>query len=118
MDFSISEGLHNVCMNDSGITITWQIFVPWRKSCSITDALEVMQRGRIASVVKLDENNTLAIVADPSNDGYAVMISNKNGVTEARHTFMGRSAFEKFYHTLGPSDQSAKKFLETLEVLK
>jgi hypothetical protein len=76
------------------------MFIPWMKPCSVAEALEVMQRGKVVSTPKVDKNNTLALVKTSEGDGYIVLFSTKSGASETRYTFMGRQAFRYFFLTV------------------
>lgn len=117
MYLSISSGAKNVCIDDSGITITSQFSIPGWKTCSIEDALEVVQRGKVVNTTKIDANNTLALVETSMGDGFSIVFGSKG---ETRYTFMGRKAFEQLFATMDAIDLLSEEeaFLDALDAFK
>lgn len=117
MYLSISSGAKNVCIDDSGITIKLQYSIPGWKTCSIEDALEVVQRGKVVNITKIDANNTLALVETSMRDGYSIVFGSKG---ETRYTFIGQKAFEQLFATMDATDLLSEEqtFLDALDIFK
>lgn len=114
MNISISDDLKNVCIDDSGITVTWQMFIPGWKTCSFENALEIMQHGKVVNTIKIDEHNTLALVSTSAGCGYPIVFGVKDGTIEARYTFMGPAPCKYFFDTL----EGAKPLSKEDQVLR
>ncbi len=117
MNFSTSDGVKTVCIDDSGITVTWQMFIPGWKPCPFEKALEMMQHGQVVNVTKIDENNTLALVRESAGCGYPIVFGYKDGTIESRYTFMGPAPCKYFFDTLESTKPLSKEEQALTEAL-